>query len=52
MPEPKKHNVTQIRDLDKKLYKQARVQALKEGRPVYVWLNEAIKEKLERSKGK
>ncbi len=48
MPEPKKQNITPIRDLDKKLYKQARLQALKEGRPVYQWLNEAIKEKLER----
>ena len=38
-----------IRGVDKKLYKQARIQAINEGKPVGQWLNEAIKEKLSKT---
>lgn len=32
-----------IRGLDQELYKQARVQALKEGKPIGEWINELIR---------
>ena len=40
-----------IRGLDRNLWKLARVEAVKEGKSVGDWLNEAIKEKLDKFKG-
>ena len=37
-----------IRGLDVELFRLARAEAIKEGRKIGEWLNEAIKEKLER----
>ena len=36
-----------IRGLDVKLFRLARAEAIKEGKKIGEWLNEAIKEKLE-----
>jgi len=38
-----------IRGLDVELFRLARAEALKEGKKIGEWLNEAIKEKLERT---
>ena len=37
-----------IRGVDAELFRLARAEAIKEGRKIGEWLNEAIKEKLER----
>lgn len=39
-----------IRELDPELYRLARAQALKEGKPIGAWLNEAIRGKLKKTK--
>lgn len=41
---------TTIRGLDRELYKLARVEAVKQGETIARWINEAIKEKLGKSK--
>jgi predicted HicB family RNase H-like nuclease len=41
-----------IRGLDEELYREAKAQAARQGKPLYQWINEAIKEKLERTGGK
>lgn len=41
-----------VRGLDPELFRKAKIQAAIEGRPLYQFINEAIREKLERSKKK
>lgn len=41
---------TTIRGLDRQLYKQAKAQAALDGKSIAQWLNQAIKEKLAKTK--
>lgn len=43
---------TTIRGLDRELWVEARARAVRARKPIYQWLNEAIKEKLDREKPK
>ena len=46
MTQPSKKKDRSIRGLDQELYNQARADAVRQGKTIGTWLNEAIAEKL------
>ena len=52
MKEQTKGNWITIRGLDKKLYKEARAEAIKQNLNIGDWLNQAMREKLARDTAK
>lgn len=45
-------SVMNIKDFPEDIHREAKIAAVKEGRSLKAWLIEAMKEKLERDKGK